>query len=98
MFIRPYFVIRNIFQNSKLNREKFVKDKKKYNVSKASAERSFNKVVTRNFHSKHYVAPLSFGGGGGGRGPRGDGPFAFIMFGSLLSAYVSSNVNKNRKK
>ena len=87
MFNRPQFIIRSITQNSKICREKFINNKKKYNLAKAK-QYGFN-IITRKFHT-NFVPFSSFGGGGG---PRRNGPnnlFTFILFCLALSAYVSS--------
>ena len=88
---RTYFIIRNLLQNSKLNRENFVNNKKKYNLSRP--KQGFNRIITRKMHTKSMPFP-SFGKGPGGNGPKL--PLAFIMLASL-SAYISSKFNRNRK-
>ena len=50
---RVQYFIRNILQNSKLNREKFVNNKKKYNLNKIN----HNLIVKRNFSSNSSGLP-----------------------------------------
>ena len=88
---RTYFIIRSLLQNSKLNRENFVNNKKKYNLTKS--KQGFNRIITRKMHTNYDPISL-FGKGPGGNGPKF--PFA-LLFASALSAYISSNFNKNRK-
>jgi len=88
---RTHFIIRSLLQNSKLNRENFVNNKKKYNLYRSKP--GFNRIITRKMHTNS-IPFLSFGKGPGGNGPKL--PLAFIMFASL-SAYISSNFNKNRR-
>jgi hypothetical protein len=47
---RIHYFIRNILQNSKLNREKFVNNKKKYNMTTVK-NRNHNMIIKRNFGS-----------------------------------------------
>jgi len=51
---RVQYFIRNILQNSKLNREKFVKNKKLYN---SKNKRNHNLILKRNFNSNSYGSP-----------------------------------------
>jgi hypothetical protein len=44
--------IRNILQNSKLNREKFVRNKKTYNKM-LSKNKNYNYIIKRNFGTFH---------------------------------------------
>jgi len=87
---RTYCIIRSLLQNSKLNRENFVNNKKKYNLYRSKPR--FNRIITRKMHTNSIPFP-SFRKGPGGNGPKL--PLAFIMFASL-SAYISSNFNKKR--
>jgi len=94
MFNRIHFIIRSLIQNSKLNRENFVNSKKKYNLSKSKTkQQGFNRIITRNLNTNSIPFP-SFGKGPGGNGPKL--PFA-LLFATALSAYISSNFNKNKK-
>ena len=84
-FIKP------IFQTSKLNREKFVKNKKLYNVSIIiNRQNNYNKFVTRKMSS--YGA--SFYGGGGGGGPNWFQSIIY-MFIVAFSCNISSKLIKN---
>ena len=47
---RIQYFIRSTLQNSKLNREKFVNNKKKYNMT-AVKNRNHNMIIKRNFGS-----------------------------------------------
>ena len=46
---RVHYFIRNILQNSKLNREKFVKNKKIYNDLSVKSKKNHNLILKRNF-------------------------------------------------
>jgi len=54
---RVVYFIRNILQNSKLNREKFVKNKKLYNNLSVKNKRNHNLILKRNFNSNSYGSP-----------------------------------------
>jgi hypothetical protein len=83
-----YFIIRSLLQNSKLSRENFVNNKKKYNLIKS--KQGFNHIITRKMHTNYEPISL-FGKGPGGNGPKL--PFA-LLFAASLSSYISSNFNK----
>jgi hypothetical protein len=51
---RVQYFIRSILQNSKLNREKFVKNKKKYNDKNKI---NHNLILKRNFNTNSYGLP-----------------------------------------
>ena len=90
---RTYYIMRSLIQNSKLSRENFVNNKKKYNLSKTKTnQRNFNHVITRKLHTNSSDDILSFGK------PGGNGPKlpTFVIFITALSCYISSNINKKR--
>jgi len=51
---RIQYFIRSILQNSKLNREKFVKNKKLYNEKN---KKNYNLILKRNFNTNSYGLP-----------------------------------------
>jgi len=54
---RVQYFIRSILQNSKLNREKFVNNKKKYNMRNVK-NRNHNMIIKRNFGSSTgFISP-----------------------------------------
>ncbi len=58
---RVQYFIRSILQNSKLNREKFVNNKKKYNMTTVK-NRNHNMIIKRNFGSSAgFIPPNSNG-------------------------------------
>jgi len=82
---RIHYFIRNILQNSKLNREKFVNNKKNYNqIIAKNKQQNHNKIITRKMST--FVPPLSFGstGGGGGKGPN-DPKWKTLIYMCILS-------------
>ena len=56
---RVQYFIRNILQNSKLNREKFVKNKKLYNekLYNQKNKRNYNLILKRNLNTNYYGLP-----------------------------------------
>ena len=90
MFTRTFKLI---FQTSKLNREKFVKDKKLYNESIVKyRQNNYNKIVTRKM-SSYSQDGTSFNGGGGGGPNLGQG--IIYMFIVAVSCNISSKLLKN---
>jgi hypothetical protein len=88
-FIKP------IFQTSKLNREKFVKNKKLYNVSIINnRQNNYNKFVTRKMSSYSQQGASFYGGGGGGGGPNWFQSIIY-MFIVAFSCNISSKLIKN---
>ena len=99
---RIQYFIRNILQNSKLNREKFVNNKKIYShlISK-NRQNNSNRIIIRKMTTFREPplsfggAPLSFGGEtGGGRGPRDPKWNPFIMMfvfsmGVIIHQYIT---------
>jgi len=58
---RVHYFIRSVLQNSKLNREKFVNNKKKY-IMTTVKNRNHNMFITRNYTSfGGYIPPKSNG-------------------------------------
>jgi hypothetical protein len=89
---RIYYLLRSLLQNSKLNREKFVKNKKTYNeLIKKNKQQNYNKIITRKMST--YIPPLSFRGGGGPKKPNN----IFYMFLAASSVYISSNFVDKKK-
>jgi hypothetical protein len=92
MSIKTHYIIRNLIQNSNINRNNFVNTKKTYCISKCKNKQvNFNKVFSREKHTR----PLSFGRGPSGNGP--NPPFsAFLLFITASSAYLASKINKKK--
>ena len=95
---RVQYFIRSILQNSKLNREKFVNNKKKYNMTTIK-NRNHNMINKRNFSTYSQHNPPVFGNGPNGpKGPNGPGIFTiFIMATGLYLAtgrFNSAGYNK----
>lgn len=92
---RINYFIRSILQNSKLNREKFVNNKKIYNeyIAKRKQNNS-NRIITRKIST--FVPPLSFGStGGGGGGPKKPNwndllAMAAVAIGATMGIKISS--------
>ena len=98
---RIQYFIRNILQNSKLNREKFVNNKKIYNqlISK-NRQNNSSRIITRKMST--FVPPLSFGSstGSGGNGPNNPKWKQFVyMFvlsmGIVIPPYLINNKKNN---
>lgn len=92
MFAR---IFKPILQNSKLNRERFIKNKKLYVESIIkNRQQNHNKVVTRKMTTFSEPGSSFYGGGGGG----GDGPKwtegIFYMFIVAFSYNISSKLLK----
>jgi len=90
MFAR---IFKPILQNSKLNRERFIKNKKLYVESIIkNRQQNHNKVVTRKMTT--FSEPgSSFYGGGGGGGPKWTEGI-FYMFIVAFSYNISSKLLK----
>lgn len=92
--------IRKLFQNSKLTRENFVKNKKTYNENSVK-QRQYrcNKIITRRNHT-YIKRPFSFGifgaGMGGGGGGGGGGHKPSLLF--ILITTASVGIYNNQKK
>jgi len=91
MFAR---ILKPILQNSKLNREKFIKNKKLYVESIIkNRQQNHNKVVNRKMTT--FSEPVSsFYGGGGGGGPKWTEGI-FYIFIAAVSYNISSKFLKN---
>lgn len=81
---RVQYFIRSILQSSKLNREKFVINKKKYNMMIVK-NRNHHMIIRRNFGSSSNSQEPTFGGG----------PNKPMMF--LLAIAVISQFHKRRQ-
>lgn len=75
---RVQYFIRSILQNSKLNREKFVNNKKKYNMMTVK-NRNHNMIIKRNFRSNRKL-PTGNSPNNGGRNPITD-QVLLLLFG-----------------
>jgi len=90
---RIYYIMCSLIQNSKLSRENFVNNKKKYNVYKTKTnQQNFNHVISRKLHTNSSDDILSFGKPGG-KGPKLS---TFVMFITAISCYISANINKKK--
>jgi len=90
-----YYLIRKIFQNSNLNREKFIKNKINYNNLKIKNRNINNSmIIKRHMSTFNYKPPQYNSTFGGGGGPNG--------FGSLLACvvgfYFITDRFQNKKK
>ena len=85
---RVQYFIRSILQNSKLNREKFVNNKKKYNMMTVK-NRNHNMIIKRNYTSSNgYIPPNS-------NGPNKDpNPFTPAVIAMLGGIYIVMNRRK----
>jgi len=94
---RVQYFIRTILQNSKLNREKFVNNKKIYNLSNyKNRQQNYNRIISRKMSS--YQSPLSFGGSGGdGGGPKRPNSGILYMFAAFSGVYISSFLTGKKK-
>ena len=87
-------ILRVFLQNSKLNGEKFVNNKKKYIVSKLkNRQQNYNKIITRKMTTYNKL-PLSFGNGP--NGPNRDSIIYMIL--AAVGFYISLNINKANSK
>jgi hypothetical protein len=94
---RFQYFIRNILQNSKLNREKFVKNKRIYNESiTKNRQKNNNRIIIRKMST--FTPPLSFGSTGGGKGPNNPKWEPFIyMFVLSMGIIIPSNFTSKKK-
>jgi hypothetical protein len=94
MFAR---ILKPILQNSKLNRVKFVKNKKLYIDSIVkNRQQNHNKVVTRKMATFSEPGSSFYGGGGGGGGPNWSKGIIY-MFIVAVSCNISSKLIKSAK-
>ena len=96
---RIQYFIRNILQNSKLNREKFANNKKIYTqlISK-NRQNNSNRIIIRKM-TTFRAPPLSFGGRpGGGRGPRDPKWDPFIMMGVFSMGIIIPQYLTDKKE
>jgi hypothetical protein len=81
-------IVRKILQNYKVNREKFINNKKKYNMM-AVKNRNHNMIIKRNFGSSSGYMP-----------PKPDrDPDEFIrgvIAGTILGYWISFYIKKNK--
>ncbi len=84
---RIQYFIRSILQNSKLNREKFVNNKKKYNMMTVK-NRNHNMIIKRNFGSSSGFIPPN-------KEPHGPDWKSFILV--ACGIYLIDKMNKTHK-
>ncbi len=83
---RVQYFIRNILQSSKLNRENFVNNKKKYNMI-AVKNRNHNIIIRRNFNSSSgYIPP---------KPDRDPDEFIYAFIGIIVGGFLISKKNTN---
>jgi hypothetical protein len=82
---RVQYFIRNILQNSKLNREKFVKNKKLYNDLSVKNKRNHNLILKRNFNTNSYGLPPP---------NNNNNNYWMIFTGAIVTYIVSGKFNK----
>ncbi len=81
---RVQYFIHSILQNSKLNREKFVNNKKKYNMM-AVKHCNHNIIIKRNFNSSSgYIPP---------RPDKDPNEFMYAFIGVIVGGYLISKKN-----
>jgi len=87
-------ILKPILQSSKLNREKFVKNKKAFveNLLK-NKQQNHNKIITRKTHT-HSKDRIFTGYGGGGNGPNQNIIYMFII---LSGVFISSKLERKNK-
>ena len=79
------YFIRSILQNSKLNREKFVNNKKKYNMMIVK-NRNHNIIIKRKFGSSSGNIPPNFNGSN--KYPK---PFTPALIAMIVGHYIVKN-------
>jgi hypothetical protein len=88
-------ILRIFLQNSKLNREKFVNNKKNYIVSKfKNRQQNYIKIITRKM-TTYNKPPLSFGNGPN-RPPNGSSIIYMIL--AAIGFNISVNIKKANSK
>lgn len=97
---RVSYFIRSILQNSKLNREKFVNNKKNYNQFIAkNKQKNNNRIIIRKMSTFSPPPPLSFGNlGGRGRYPKDPKWNPFILMCIMSMGIVIPQYLTNRKR
>jgi hypothetical protein len=89
-------ILKSILQNSKPNREKFVKSKKLYiETTVKNRSQNYNKIITRKMttFSKPGFSFYGGGGNGGGGGPKLPKGIIY-MFIAAVSCNISSKLVK----
>lgn len=84
---RIQYFIRSILQNSKLNREKFVNNKKKYNMMTVK-NRNHNMIIKRNFGSSSSFMPPNFN-----EPNNNPDPFTTATIAMIVGVYLVSKKN-----
>ncbi len=85
MFVnRIHNFIRSIRQNSNINREKFVNNKKKYNMTNVK-NRNHNMIIKRNFGSSSGFIPPNFNGPN-----KNPNPFTRATIAIIVGVYLVS--------
>ena len=80
---RVHYSIRYILQSSKLNREKLVNNKKKYNIT-ALKNRNHNMIIKRNFGSYYGDMPPN----------RDPNEYTYAIVCVFVGGYLMSKKNK----
>jgi hypothetical protein len=80
---RIQYFIRSTLQNSKLNREKFVNNKEKYNMM-AAKNRNHNMIIKRNFGSYSGNMPPN----------KDPDDYIYAIIGVFVGGYLMSKKNK----
>jgi len=90
---RVHYFIRNILQNSKLNREKFVKNKKLYNDLSVKNKRNHNLILKRNHN---LILKRNFNTNSYGLPPpnNNNNNYWMIFAGAIVTYIVSEKFNK----
>ena len=82
---RVQYFIRSILQNSKLNREKFVNNKKKYNMMTVK-NRNHNMIIKRNYGSSTGYIPPNFNGPN-----KNPNPYTPALIAMIAGLYIVRN-------
>jgi|LauGreDrversion4_2_1035121.scaffolds.fasta_scaffold52216_2 hypothetical protein len=93
---RVQYFIRSILQNSKLNREKFVNNKKKYNMMNVK-NRNHNMINKRNFSTYSKPNPPIFGNGPNGPNMPPEGPSLIVVAAMAIGTYIATGRYEPRK-
>jgi hypothetical protein len=85
---RVQYFIRRLLQNSKLNREKFVNNKKKYNMMTVKNSNHFM-IIKRNYTSSNGIIPPN------SNGPNKDpNSFKLAFIAMIVGGYIVTNRQK----